>query len=89
VVRGRARWLPDGRSIAFVDVDARGRAGIFVQRFAPGQDTTATRRRLPGPDLDADAESFGISPDGTHITVSYRRLGSDVVLLEDLAGVDR
>jgi Tol biopolymer transport system component len=89
VVRGRARWTPDGRAIAFIDVDAHGRAGVFVQRFAPGQDTSASRRPLPGPDLDADAESFGFSPDGTRITVSYRRLGSDVVLLEDLAGVER
>jgi hypothetical protein len=89
VVRGRARWLPDGQAIAFVDVDARGRAGIFVPRFLAGPDTSATRRPLPGPDLDADAESFAFSPDGQRLTVSYRRLGSDVAILEDLPGVGR
>jgi Tol biopolymer transport system component len=89
VIRGRARWHPDGRSIAFLDVDAVGRTGIFVQRFEPGRDTSGTRRLLAGPDVDADAESFAFSPDGRRITVSYRRRGSDVVMLDGLAGIDR
>jgi Tol biopolymer transport system component len=88
VVRARARWRPDGGALAFIDVDTRGRTGVFVQNFMPGRDTSATRRLLPGPDVDADAESFAFSPDGRRITVSYRRLGSDVAMIEDLAGVE-
>jgi eukaryotic-like serine/threonine-protein kinase len=67
---GRSRWLPDGRSIAFLGQDQRGVNGIFVQEFVPGKDTSSTRRALAGFDEEAVAESFGISPDGKRMVVA-------------------
>jgi len=69
-ILGRARWMPDGRAIAFLGLDERGSNGIFVQDFAPGRDTHATRRPLGGFDPEAAAESFSIAPDGKDMVVS-------------------
>jgi Tol biopolymer transport system component len=72
---GRARWMPDGRAIAFVAQDENLVYGIFAQDFVPGRDTSATRRPLGGFEKQADTESFGISPDGSHIVIaSWERL---------------
>ncbi len=70
VTLGRARWMPDGKAIAFVGQDEGGASGIYRQDFAPGRDTTATRRRLAGFDPDVAAESFGIAPDGSHMVTA-------------------
>ena len=70
IIFGRLRWAPDGRSILFVGADEIGRTGIFEQAFVPGQDTSATRRRLAGFDPDLVVESFGISPDGKKLTLA-------------------
>jgi len=70
VVLGRARWTPDGQAIVFVGQDDRGRTGLYVQDFAPGRDTRASRRALVGFAQDFVPESLGISPDGRHLTVS-------------------
>jgi Tol biopolymer transport system component len=67
---GRARWLPGGRAIAFVGQDETGAIGIYAQDFVPGQDTSATRRRVAGFDPDVAAESFGIAPDGSRLVVA-------------------
>jgi Tol biopolymer transport system component len=89
VIRGRARWMPDGRAIAFVDLDESGRSGVFVQDFVPGRDTSRSRRRLAGFDPEAVTESFAISPDGRRITLSLKDRSSDMLLVENLAGVAR
>ena len=39
VTLGRARWMPDGKAIAFVGQDEDGASGVYVQDFAPGRDT--------------------------------------------------
>jgi eukaryotic-like serine/threonine-protein kinase len=70
VTLGRARWMPGGKAIAFVGQDEAGASGIYVQDFAPGRDTAATRRKLAGFDPDVAAESFGLSPDGTRLVVA-------------------
>ncbi len=67
---GRARWLHDGRGIAFTDVDEAGVTGVFAQDFVPGRDTSATRRKLAGFDRGYVTESFGLGPDGSRITVA-------------------
>ncbi len=70
VTLGRARWMPDGKAIAFVGQDEGGASGVYVQDFAPGRDTTATRRKLAGFDPDVAAESFGIAPDGSRLALA-------------------
>jgi WD40 repeat protein len=72
---GRSRWMPDGKKIAFVGFDDAGLTGVFVQDFVPGQDTTATRRKLAGFDPDYITESFAISPDGTRIAFMGKSFG--------------
>jgi Tol biopolymer transport system component len=84
---GRARWMPDGRAIAFVAVDDRGRPGVMVQDFAPGRDTSASRRPLAGFDGELNAESLGISPDGARLVVSSVGVSSGIMLAEGLPGV--
>jgi Tol biopolymer transport system component len=84
---GRARFMPDGRRIAFLGQDERGANGVFVQDFAPGRDTRATRRRLAGFDPDVDAETFGVSPDGSRVAIAGREVVSSLVLLEGLASL--
>jgi eukaryotic-like serine/threonine-protein kinase len=70
VTLGRARWMPDGKAIAFVGQDEDGASGIYVQDFAAGQDTVATRRKLGRFSPDIAAESFGVAPDGSRLVVA-------------------
>lgn len=67
---GRSRWMPDGRSIAFLDLNEDGIQGIFVQDFNPLMDTSKTRRPLIGFERASPTESFGISPDGSRVTLA-------------------
>jgi Tol biopolymer transport system component len=70
VTLGRARWMPDGKGIAFVGQDESGASGVYVQDFAPGRDTAASRRRLTVFDADVAAESFGLAPDGSRLVLA-------------------
>jgi hypothetical protein len=66
----------------------RGRSGVFVQEFAPGRDTTSTRRPIGGVFTDAHvAESFGVSPDGTRLAIAAGRESRSLMLAEAVAGV--
>jgi len=85
---GRARWTPDGSAIAFVAQDEAGRHGIFVQEFAPGRDTTATRRALAGFVAGQVVESFGFSPDGRRLTIAVREEQSNLLLAEGVPGIE-
>jgi Tol biopolymer transport system component len=67
---GRARWMPDGRRIAFLGQDALGATGVYVQDFAAGRDTSASRRPLAGFYDENAVESFDVSPDGTRVVIS-------------------
>jgi Tol biopolymer transport system component len=84
---GRARWSPDGRSIAFVGQDSAGRHGIFIQEFDPGRDTTASRRPLAGFAPGDIVESFGFSGDGRWLTLAVRQQNSSLLLAEGIEGV--
>jgi Tol biopolymer transport system component len=86
-VPGRARWMPDGRAIAFSGIDSLGTNGVFVQEFDPtGRVTGHTRRPLAGFDPDCPTESFGISPDGSRIVLSVIETLSSVMVAERHAG---
>jgi Tol biopolymer transport system component len=70
VVFGRARWTPDGSGIVYVGQGPKGESGIYVQDFAPGQDTHASRRAVAGFSNRYSSESLGIAPDGKSVVVS-------------------
>jgi Tol biopolymer transport system component len=84
---GRCRWMPDGKSLAYIDSNERGGLGIFVQDFIPGKDTYATRRAIAGFDPDKETETFAISPDGKFITLSELELPSSLVRVENVPGL--
>jgi serine/threonine protein kinase len=69
-ILGRMRWMPDGKSIAFLFVDEHGVNGVFQQDFIADQDTSTTRRKLAAFDPERATESFGISRDGRTIAVA-------------------
>ena len=84
---GRLRWMPDGRAVAFVDLNDNGIPGIFVQDFVPGRDTGKTRRPLGGFDSDRQAETFGISPTGGRLAISSTENLTNIVVATDVAGI--
>jgi serine/threonine protein kinase/Tol biopolymer transport system component len=84
---GRSRWMPDGKSLAYIDSNERGDLGIFVQDFIPGQDTFATRRAIAGFDPDKQTETFAISPDGKFITLAESELLFSLVRVENVPGL--
>lgn len=84
----RSRWMPDGKAIAFIGQDEKGVRGVFVQDFAPGQDTAKTRKPLGGFDADATAESFGISPDGMRMAIAAREQLSSLMMAERLPAIE-
>ena len=84
---GRARWTADGRAIVFVGQDEAGVHGMFVQDFAPGRDTTASRRKLAGFDLDRVAESFGLSPDGRQMVIAGWERSFSLLTVDGLPGL--
>jgi hypothetical protein len=80
----RSRWMPDGRAIAFLRPHE---GGVFVQDFVPGRDTTRTRRKLPGSEVDMGIGSFGISPDGSRMTIAYVEEQHSLMTAEQVPGV--
>ena len=88
-VLGRARWMPDGRAIAFIGQDEHGVNGVFVQDFVPGRDTAATRRQLGGFDPENSAETLAVSPDGKFLTVGAWEQMFNVMIASNLSGIGR
>jgi len=86
---GRSRWLPDGKGIAFVGDGDGDVTGVYAQSFAPGEDTTATRRRMAGFDSEFPTESFGISPDGSRVAVAAWEQLLGIMSAEGIQGVSR
>jgi Tol biopolymer transport system component len=85
---GRCRWFPDGRALAFIGSGPDGIYGVYVQEF------THTGRMTPRPRLvasepDLAVESFGISPDGTSLTVAYLEQVSNLMTAENVPRVGR
>jgi Tol biopolymer transport system component len=84
---GRARWLANGKAIAFVGQDDDGAIGIYTQDFVPGRDTRATRRPVAGFDPDVASESFGIAPDGSRLVIAGWVQLFSLMEAEGLAGL--
>jgi Tol biopolymer transport system component len=81
---GRCRWMPDGKSIAYIDQNEAEQLGVYVQDFVPGKDTYKTRRAVAGFNPSRHIESFGISPDGAYITIAEMEILSSLVLAENV-----
>ena len=88
-ILGRVRWMPDGKSIAFLAQDESGVNGVFVQDFIPGTDTTKTRRPLGGFDRERSTESFGVAPDGKTLAVAGWEQLFSVLSVEGVPEVKR
>jgi Tol biopolymer transport system component len=88
IIWGRGRWSRDGRSIYFVGENAAARSGVFVQDFAPGRDTTATRRPVAGFSPDYVTESLGISPDGSRLVISTGDEFASISIAENVPGAE-
>jgi Tol biopolymer transport system component len=84
---GRLRWSRDGRALYFVGRDDDGLSGVFAQEFAPGRDTSATRRKLAGFSSEYVTESLGLSPDGHLLTISTAQEFATLQLAEGVPGV--
>jgi Tol biopolymer transport system component len=72
VLVGRTRWAPDGRALVFIGQDDEGRFGVFVQDFAPGADTSGSRRAVAGFWEGFNSESLGVSPDGSRVVLAAK-----------------
>jgi Tol biopolymer transport system component len=88
-ILGRTRWTPDGKSIAFLGQNDEGVNGVFLQDFVPGRDTSATKRAFGGFDRERATESFGISPDGSILTVAGWEQLFSLFSIEGVPGVSR
>ncbi len=88
-VLGRSRWMPDGKALAFLGRDESGVNGLYVQDVVPGTDTSGMRRRLGGFDSDVISESFGISRDGTRLTIAAFEPVFGIMLGEHIPKVTR
>jgi Tol biopolymer transport system component len=69
---GRARWMDGNRTIIYVGQDEQEHSGVFAHDFVPGQDTSASRRKIAGFAWEYVTESLGISPDGEYLVISAR-----------------
>ena len=85
---GRCRWMPNGKSLAYIDSNERGDLGIFVQDFIPRSDTFGTRRAIAGFDPDKRTETFDVSPDGTSIMLAEVEILSSLVRVENVPGME-
>jgi serine/threonine protein kinase/Tol biopolymer transport system component len=84
-ILGRARWMPDGKAIAFVGQDEEGANGVFVQPFVPGEDTDSRRAPLAGFDPERITESFGVAPRGDRLVLAEWEQRSAVMATTGLA----
>jgi Tol biopolymer transport system component len=72
----RFRWMPDGRTIAYIEADAR--MNIWTMPVAGGARSQLTRFD------DRVIVDFDLSPDGTRFVVARRLETNDIVVLKGL-----
>jgi eukaryotic-like serine/threonine-protein kinase len=86
---GRSRWFPGVRGIAFVGQGDGDVTGVYAQDFDSVHDTTSTRRRIAGFDSEFPTESFGLSADGSRVTVAVWEQQLGIMSAEGVPGVSR
>jgi len=62
--------------------DKRGLNVVYLQDFAPGKDTAASRRLLASSEDNFDMEAFAIAPDGKRMIVSGWELVSSIMIAD-------
>ena len=80
---GRAKWMPDSKSIAFIGEDDERRSGVYVQPL------NGPRRKLGGFMAGRFVESFALSPDGTRLTIAADERSSELMQASNVPGVGR
>jgi len=88
IIYGRARWARDGKSVYYVGEDSAGLTGVFVQDFAPGADTSGSRRPVAGFSAEYVTESLGLSPDGTRLTISTGEEFASIMVADNVPGAE-
>jgi hypothetical protein len=88
IIYGRARWGRDGKSVYYVGEDAAGLTGVFVQDFAPGADSSASRRPVAGFSAEYVTESLGLSSDGARVTISTGEEFASIMVADNVPGAE-
>src|SRR5262249_20725862 len=86
-VGGRLRWMPDGKSILYIDENKDGNWGVFAQDFIPVKDTSATTHPLAGFNPDRKMDTFTLSPDQSSIIVAEVEVLSSLTLAKGIPGI--
>ena len=89
IILGRARWMPDGKSILVVSRNDKGNFGIEAYPAAPGDRKGSGTWAVGGWDPSVAIESFGVSPDGKRITVAGVALSNSLMTAAHVPGVRR
>jgi len=84
---GRARWMPDGKAIAFVGLSEGGLPRLFVQPFDERDANARGWRPLVVLPDDEAIESFAISPDGTRLAASIVEQSPSLMVVDGLAAL--
>jgi serine/threonine protein kinase len=87
-VGGRMRWMPDGKSIVFIDEDENGTWGLFAQDFVSGTDTRSSRRKLTAFEVDRKIDTFAISPDNSKIVMAEVEILSSLIMAHGIPGIE-
>jgi Tol biopolymer transport system component len=75
---GRARWLPDGREVAFTGLTAKGYVGLLAESFDPRRGLVGPVRTLLEGSPDQIPESFAFARDG-RLAVSFLHRSSNLM----------
>lgn len=86
---GRCRWFPDGRSLAVLNRDADGAYVVERHYLAPHPGDPRPPPTLLAKESGHAAESFGLSPDGHHLLVAFWDASSNLMLADDVPGIER
>ncbi len=76
---GRARWTPDGTSIAFIGQDENGVTGVFIQPFSPDRSPTGAATPVAGFDAARIVESFDI--DASRVVLAEAEDRSEIIAI--------
>ncbi len=80
----RARWMPDGKAIAFQSRTSNNGTTVYTQDFPP---STNAKRTLGSVEPGETIDTFEISPDGKRMIISLTDITRSLVMADGVAGV--